>query len=102
VSAAWLTIVALALITAAIKALGPVLLGARPLPPRLMRVVILLGPAILAALVMVQTFSAGREIVLDARAGGLAAAAAALALRAPILVTIGVAAAATAGIRALS
>jgi branched-subunit amino acid transport protein len=102
VSAGWVTILALALITAAIKASGPVLLGGRALPRRVMNVVMLLAPALLAALVMVQTFSDEREIVLDARAAGVGAAALALALRAPILVTIVVAAAVTAGIRALS
>jgi uncharacterized membrane protein len=101
VSAGWATIAALAVITAAIKAAGPVLLGGRPLPPRVMGVIMLLAPALLAALVVVQTFSQERELVLDPRAAGVGAAAVALALRRSILVTVGVAAVVTALVRAL-
>jgi uncharacterized membrane protein len=101
VSGPALTILALAVITFAIKAAGPVLLGGRELPPRVMAVITLLAPALLAGLVMVETFSEGDEIVLDPRAAGLAAAAGALALRAPMLVTVGLAAVVTAGLRAV-
>ena len=73
-SEAWLAVVAIGAGTVAIKALGPVLLGGRTLPERLRGVVELLAPALLAALVLVQTFGAGRALVLDARAIGLAAA----------------------------
>lgn len=100
-SAAWVTILALAAITFAIKAAGPVLLGGRTLPPRVMAVIVLLAPALLSALVVVETFSEERELVLDPRALGVGAAAVALALRAPMLVTVGVAALVTAGVRAL-
>ena len=55
--------------------------------------------ALLAALVMVETFSDGKTLVLDARAGGMAAAAIALALRASLPVTVIVAAAVAAGLR---
>ena len=101
-SAATLTILALAAITFLIKAAGPVLLGGRSLPPRVMTVVALLAPALLAALVMVETFSEEQDLVLDARALGIGAAAVALALRAPMLVTVGVAALVTAGLRAMT
>ena len=101
-SAGTLTIVALALITFAIKSVGPVLLGGRRLPPRVMTVVALLAPALLAALVMVETFSEEQDVVLDARALGVGASAVALALRAPMLVTVGLAAVVTAGVRALT
>ena len=101
-SAATLTILALAVITFVIKAAGPVLLGGRDLPPRVMTVVALLAPALLAALVMVQTFSEEQELVLDPRALGIGASAVALALRAPMLVTVGVAALVTAGVRAIT
>lgn len=57
--------------------------------------------ALLAALVVVQTFGADRALTLDARAAGLAAGAVALALRAPFLVLVLVAAATAAGVRAL-
>src|ERR671928_80553 len=48
-------------------------------------VVGLLAPALLAALVVTQTFGSGRHVVLDARIAGVAVAAAALRLGAPIL-----------------
>jgi hypothetical protein len=48
----------------------------------------LLAPALLSGLVVVDTASAGQRIVLDARMAGLAAAAIAIALRAPLVVVI--------------
>jgi hypothetical protein len=80
-----------------------VLVGGRDLHPRLFGVVALLAPALLAALVVVETF--GRPdgaLEVDERAAGVAAAGAAIALRAPILVVIGIAAAVTAILRALA
>ena len=77
----WLTIVALALATAALKLAGPLLLGGRPLSPRAMGVVELLASALLAALVVVETFGRGRSLTLDARALGVAFAAIVLARR---------------------
>jgi hypothetical protein len=102
-SEAWLTIAGLAAGTIAIKASGPVVLGGRPLPRALAVVVGLLAPALLAGLVVVETVGAtGGGLSVDARLGGLVAAAAALALRAPVAVVIVLAAAVTAGIRALA
>lgn len=91
-SEAWLVVVAVGLGTMAIKAAGPVLLGSRPLPGRLQAVVVLLAPALLAALVATETLGAGQALVVDARAIGLGAAAVALLLRAPVLVVVIVAA----------
>src|SRR5215216_3100727 len=48
----WITIVAVALASAAIKAAGPMLVGGRDLPPRAAAIVALLAPALLAALVV--------------------------------------------------
>jgi branched-subunit amino acid transport protein len=89
-------------VTIALKGFGPVALGGRPLPPRLLGVIELLAPALLAALVLTQVFGRDRELVVDARAVGLAAAAGAMALRAPLLAVVAVAAAATALARALA
>jgi branched-subunit amino acid transport protein len=96
------TIALLATGTAAIKATGPVVFGARRLPPRLVGFISLLAPALLAALVAVDTF-AGRahQLVLSARVVGLVAAGIALLLRLPIIAVVVVAAAATALARAL-
>ena len=86
--------------TFALKSVGPVLLGGRKLPDPVIRVVSLLAPALLAALVATQVLGGDRELVLDERLVGLAAAVMALALRAPILVVVVAAAAATALARA--
>jgi hypothetical protein len=102
VTEVWVTIAGLALTSAAIKAAGPVALGGRDLPPAAIGVIALLAPALLAALVLTETFTTrDGDLTVDARAVGLAAAAVAVLLRAPLLVTILVAAAATAGARAL-
>ncbi|MEV4754124.1 AzlD domain-containing protein [Micromonospora sp. NPDC049559] len=70
--------------------------------PAVRRLAALLPVALLAALTAQQTFSTGGQLVLDARAAGLAAAAVALLLRAPFLVVVAVAVAATAAVRALA
>jgi uncharacterized membrane protein len=101
VSEAWITIAVLAVATAAIKAAGPVALGGRPLPPRATAVVGLLAPAILAALVITETFASGGTLVVDERAAGLLAAAVAIRLRASLPVVVIVAAVAAAAARAL-
>lgn len=100
-SAAWITIVGLAVATIAIKASGPAAVGGRELPPRVLDVIALLAPALLAALVAVETFGAERALTVDARVVGLAAAGAALWIRAPLVVCVGVAALAAALARAL-
>ena len=96
----WVTIIAVALANAAIKAAGPVLVGGRDLPPRVVAVIALLAPALLAALVVTETFSEDRHLVLDERAIGVAVAGLMLALRAPVLIAVALAAVATALARA--
>jgi uncharacterized membrane protein len=98
----WVTIVALALGTMAIKAAGPVALGGREPPPRAAAVIALVAPALLAALVVYETVvSEDGGVALDARLVGVAAAALALVLRLPLLAVVGLAAVATAATRAL-
>ena len=70
--------------------------------PRVRRAAVLLPVALLAALVVVQAFADGRALQVDARAAGLAAGAVALALRAPFLVLVVVAAATAGTVRALT
>jgi branched-subunit amino acid transport protein len=101
VSEVWLVVLAVGAATVALKAAGPVLLGGRELPPPVVRVVVLLAPALLAALVAVGLFAGDRQLVLDERVAGLGAVALALVLRAPILVVVVAAAVATALARAL-
>lgn len=101
-SEVWITVAVLAVTTAIIRASGPVLVGGRELHPRLFEVIALFAPALLAALVVTETL--GRPdgaLVVDERAAGVAAAGAALALRAPIVPVIAIAAAVTAFARAL-
>ena len=98
-SEAWVIVLAVGLGTIAIKATGPVLLGGRPLPPSVQRVVALLAPALLAALVATTAFGSGQALAIDARAAGLAVAAVAIALRAPVLLVVVLAAAVAAVIR---
>jgi branched-subunit amino acid transport protein len=101
-STVWATILGLAAATVAIKASGPLLVGGRRLPPLALRLIALLAPALLAALVVTQTFARDGELTLDARAAGLAAAAIAVAMRASMLTTMAVAALTTAGLRAIT
>jgi branched-subunit amino acid transport protein len=67
--------------------------------PLVRRFAALVPVALLAALTAVQTVASDGRLVLDARIAGLAAAAVALALRAPFLVVIVAAVAVTAGLR---
>jgi len=99
----WLTIGVLAVATATIRASGPVLLGGRDLPPAIRGLIALIAPALLAALVVVQTLGApaGGELELDARIAGVAAAGGVLALGATTLPVVAVAALVTALGRAL-
>ena len=100
-STAWVAVVAVGLATVAIKASGPVVLGDRPLPAWLRGPLEHLAPALLAALVATAVLARDGRLVADARLAGLAAAAVAIVLRAPILVVVVAAAAVTALVRTL-
>jgi branched-subunit amino acid transport protein len=97
----WITILAVTVGTFVIKASGPILIGEEELSPTARAIIALLAPALLTALVVVETVGGDGEIVLDARLAGVGAAALALWLRAPILLVILVAVLVTAGVRAL-
>ena len=101
-SEAWAAVLVVGAGTAAIKAVGPVGVAGRRLPRRIEELLEMLAPAILAALVVTETFGKGRSLVLDARHAGVAAGIAAIALRAPIWVVVLVGGAATALARLLS
>ena len=98
----WVTVAALALATAALKLAGPLALGGRPLSASALNVVELLASALLAALVVVETFGKGRSLVLDWRVLGAAFAAVAVTRRAPMIVVVLGAAAVTAIARLLT
>ena len=100
-SPVWTVVAAVGAGTVLLKAVGPVLLGGRQVPRRLMGLVALLAPTLLTALVVTQAVGGDRKLVFDARLIGLAAAAVAIRLRAPLLLVVVIAAAAAAGARAL-
>ena len=100
-SGVWVAVIVVGAATIALKALGPVVVGGRTLPASVAGPVALLAPALLTALVVTQAVGGDRQLVLDARLVGLAAAAVALRLRAPLLVVVVVAAVAAALVRVL-
>ena len=62
-----------ALVTAVIKAVGPVALGGRELPERFTGVIALMAPALLAALVVTATLADADEWAIGAETAGVAA-----------------------------
>ena len=100
-STAAITIAGCTLVTAAIKAAGPVALGGRALPTWFTSVVILLSPALLAALVATQAFAEGDRLALEADTAGVAAGGLAIWRSGSIVACVLVAAALTAALRAL-
>ena len=101
-SEVWLTVAVVGTATVAIKILPAVLLGGRQVPVAVTGIFEALAPALLAALVVTQTFGGDEELVLDPRAAGLGAAAVAVALRAPVVAAALVAAVAAAIVRAFT
>ena len=90
-----------ALLTALIKALGPVALGGRRLPVSFTGVVVLLAPALLAALVVTQALAEGDRLTLGADAVGVAAGGAVAWRGGGVIACVTVAACVTEGLRAL-
>jgi uncharacterized membrane protein len=101
-SSAWLAVCVVGAATILIKGAGPVLAGGRSLAGRRTGVIELLAPALLAALVATGAFADDEALVLDERGAGLAAAGIAVALRAPLLAVIVVAAVTAALLRAIA
>ena len=96
----WPLMIALVAGSYGFKALGVTTLGGH-VERRLGPVVTLLPAALFAALIVVLTFEDAGELVLDARAAGVAAGALAVWRKAPLLVVVVVAMAVTAGLRAI-
>lgn len=101
-STAWLTVLAVGIGTVLLKAVGPVGVAGRRLPPAAGRLLELVAPAILAALVVVETFASGRHLVADARLAGVGAGVLCVLARAPFWVVVLFGALATAAARALN
>jgi len=70
----WITIALVALVTFAIKGVGPAVLGDRELPEAFSRVVLLLAPALLAALVVTSAVADGSRLAIGADTAGVAVA----------------------------
>jgi len=95
----WTLIILLTLGAYAFKVTGLVFLGGRSLPPMFERCLALIPAAVVTALVMKDTFATGQDLVLDARALGIAVAGIAAWRKAPLIVVIVLGAAVTALVR---
>jgi branched-subunit amino acid transport protein len=98
----WAALIALCVISYALKAVGPVLVGGRELGPQLRQALDLVAVPLLAALILLQTVGVGHQLVLDERAPALGVAAVLVWRRAPFLVVVLAAAATAALLRALT
>ena len=96
----WIAVGAVAAICALMRISVPLLLGQRQ-PLRLTRALELAVPALLAALIVTQTFEAGNRLVVDPRLAGVAAGGLVALGRKPLLLTLVVAVCTTALVRAL-
>ena len=90
-TALWVTVVAGSLGCYLLKLAGLSVPAAWVEQPWVARIVDFVPAALLAALVAVQAVTSGQDLVLDGRLVALAAAAVALALRAPFIVVLVVA-----------
>jgi len=73
VSATAALIAGCALVTAIIKAAGPVALGGRELPGWFSNIVVLLAPALLSALIVTQALADGQRLAVGADTVGVVA-----------------------------
>jgi branched-subunit amino acid transport protein len=97
----WWVVVWLSLGAYAFKALGFVAIGSRRVPQSIERCLLLIPAALLAALVVKDTFSTQQTLVIDERAVGLAVALICTWRRQSLVVTIIAAAFVTAIVRAI-
>lgn len=98
----WTLVLVLAVGAFGFKVLGLVIIGARSLPPVLERCLALIPAALIAALVVKDTFSVGQHLQIDARAAGVGAAVVATWEKAPLILVIVIGAGVTAAVRAVA
>ena len=84
----WLLILVLAVGTVLMKTLGPVLAGGRQPPAPLTRIIALVAPAVISALIVTGTFTQSQQLIIDARAAGVGVAAVALWFRVPAVLAM--------------
>lgn len=97
----WLLIVLVAALTAAIKAAGPIALGGRELPRWFASIVTAMPAAVLAALVVTAALANGDELSIGPDTAGVAAAGVVAWRGGSVITCVVVAAAVTAGLRAV-
>ena len=100
-STVWLVVLLCALTTFVTKGIGPAATGARELPAPAVRVVALLGAALLSALVVTNALADGDRVHVGADTAGVAVAGLLLWRRVHLLVAVVSAAVVTAGLRQL-
>jgi branched-subunit amino acid transport protein len=97
----WVLIVALIVVTAGTKAVGPALIGGRELPGWASGVIAMMSPALLTALVVTSVLADGKQLAVGADTVGVAVAGVLLYLKVPLVVASIAAVAVTAGLRAV-
>jgi branched-subunit amino acid transport protein len=97
----WWTIIGLAVTTALVKAAGPVVFGGRAPHPAFLRVVAMMAPALLAALVVTSALTDGRQLGLGADTVGVLVGGVLLWRGWSVVLAVVVAVAVTAALRAL-
>ena len=95
-------VAACTVITAAIKAAGPVALGGRELPGWFSSIVAMMAPALFAALVVTQALADGRDWAVGADTVGVGLAGLAAWRGASVIVVVTIAAVTTAVLRAVA
>lgn len=98
----WLAVAAVAVVSFILKAAGPALLGHRELPARSDRVISLLAPVLLAALVVTDVTGQHWNDLSWPPLAGLAATVGSRLLKAPALVAVAVGVIVTAGARLIT
>jgi branched chain amino acid efflux pump len=88
----WLLVAVLAIGTVLMKTIGPVLAGGRQPPAPLTRIIALVAPAVISALIVTGTFTQGQQLIIDARAAGVGVGAVALWFRVPAVLAMLIAA----------
>ena len=97
----WLLIAALTVMGLLVKGIGPAFVGGRPLPRWAGRVIALMAPALLTALIVTSVLSDGQRLSAGADTVGVAVAGCLLLLRVPLLWACLAAVVVTAGLRLL-
>jgi branched-subunit amino acid transport protein len=98
----WALVLGLAAGAYLFKVLGLIVIGDRTVPPVLERCLALIPAALIAAIIVTNTFADGRHLQVDARVAGVSVAVLAAWRRAPVIVIIVLGAAVTAAVRALA